>query len=261
MRPVLWLLIALTLLGGIAWVLLDSGRVAVARVEVTGLDRLSRAEVVHSAGVRVGEPLVLLDTSEVARGITANLAAAHSVEVSRRWPDTVQIDVRERVAVAGVRTGAGVQLLDRDGVAFAVDTELPDGVVTVRASQSAVGARPEDIGSESTPPEARALDGAVPVDGAPAMAVDGEVPAGAAVATVGNAAIVVAALPPRLRDQVVQVTVRSPDAIDLELGDGRTVHWGGPGRSGRKVMVLQALMNHDARAYDVSAPDAPTTRD
>ena len=245
MRPVLWLLIALTLLGGAAWVLLDSGRFAVVRVEITGLDRLDREEVMRSAGVRVGEPLILLDTEQVARGITADLAVARSAQVSRRWPDTVRIEVRERVAVAGVRTAMGVHLLDRDGVAFAVDGDLPQGVVPVRPVAQAAAA--EAGASDDNPPGTVGPDAALPA-------------AASATPAVSNAAVVVAALPSQLRDQVAQVTVGSPDAVDLELRDGRRVHWGGPGRAARKVLVLRALMKHEARIYDVSAPDAPTTR-
>ena len=229
-RGVLAMLVVITLLGGAAWVMLESGRVATERVEVTGLDRLDRDEVLRRAGVRVGEPLILLDTDEVARRITASLPAAGAAQVSRGWPRTVRIDVGERVAVAGVRTDAGVRLLDSAGVAFALDPKLPAGLVPI-----VVAVAPDAV--------------------APGVDVDA---AGRRAAS--NAAVVVAGLPAQVREQVTQVTARSPDAIDFELRDGRTVHWGGADRSARKLVVLQALLKHPADVYDVSAPDAPTTR-
>ena len=240
LRGVLAMLIVLTLLGGAAWVLLESGQVATARVEVTGLDRLDRAEVLRSAGVRLGEPLVLLDTDEVTRRITASLPAAGTARVSRGWPRTVRIDVGERVAVAGVRTDAGVRLLDHKGVVFALDPKLPAGLVpiVVDAAQGAAG----------------------PGAAAPGAVAPGAEVEAANTRAVSNAAVVVAALPPQVREQIEKVTARSPDAIDLELRDGRTVHWGGSDRSARKVVVLQALLGHAADVYDVSAPDVPTTR-
>jgi cell division protein FtsQ len=229
-RAGLVMVVVVALLGGAAWVMLESGHVATARVEVAGLDRLDRDEVLRHAGVRVGEPLVLLDADEVARRVTASLPTADTVTVSRRWPRTVRIDIRERVAVAGVHTGAGVRLLDREGVAFALAPKLPAGSVpiVVEAAHDAV-------------------------------APGGDAP-GAAARAVSNAAVIVAALPPQLRGQVIKATAHGPDAIDLELRDNRTVRWGGSDRSARKVVVLQALLRHDADVYDVSAPDAPTTR-
>ena len=240
MRGVLAMLVVLTLLGGAAWVILDSGQVATARVEITGLGRLDREEVLRSAGVRIGQPLILLDTDEVARRITASLPAAATAQVSRGWPRTVRIEIGERVAVAGVRTDAGVRLLDSDGVAFALDPKLPAGLMPIVA-----GAPPGAVAPGALAPGAVAPGGDVEDAGARA---------------VSNAAVVVAALPPGVREQVKKVTARSPAAIDLELGDGRTVHWGGTDRSARKIVVLQALLGHAADVYDVSAPDAPTTR-
>lgn len=227
LRALLSVLVVLTVLGGAAWLLLASGRVAVRTLEITGLDRLEHAQVERSAGISVGEPLVLVDTAAVARRITDGLPVVASVQVSRGWPGTVHIAVRERVAVAGVRTNEGVRLLDREGVTFAIDARLPAGVTPIVAPPS--------------------------VD-ADAAGVD------AAAQAVRNAAVVVAMLPPRVREQVEQVSALSPHAIDLSLRDGREVHWGGPERSTRKAVVLQALMSHSADEYDVSAPDAPTTR-
>ena len=224
-------LVVTTLLGGAVWVMLESGQVATARVDVSGLDRLERSEILRSAGVRVGEPLILLDTDEVARRITSTLPAAGTATVSRGWPRTVRIDVAERVAVAGVRTDAGVRLLDREGVAFALDPKLPDGLVPIMVDTGQDAFAP---GADVRPAASRAIS---------------------------HAAVVVAALPPQLREQVEKVTARSPDAIDLELTDGRVVHWGGPDRSARKVTVLQALLEHAAEVYDVSAPDVPATRE
>ena len=240
LRAVLSGLIALTLLCGAAWVLLESGWAAVRHVQVTGLDRLGRGQVLDSAGIVVGEPLVLLDSDEVARRITTSLRAARTVRVSRGWPRTVRIEVHERVAVVGVRVSGGVRVLDRDGVAFALDARLPAGVIPVLAS--AQGAA---MAGGPVPAEDAGMAGRIGAEGRQA---------------VSNAAVVVAALPPGVREQVEQVTAHSPDAIELELRDGRTVHWGGPDRSARKALVLQALMRHSADAYDVSAPNAPTTR-
>lgn len=71
---------------------------------------------------------------------------------------------------------------------------------------------------------------------------------------------VLRALPPAVARQVRQVSADSPDAVRLQLGGGRTVVWGSSGRAARKAAVLAVLLTRRARVYDVSAPDAPTTR-
>ena len=54
---------------------------------------------------------------------------------------------------------------------------------------------------------------------------------------------------------------RLPHAfVTLRLTRDRTVVWGSPERGDRKATVLTALMSRRADVYDVSAPDAPTTR-
>lgn len=68
------------------------------------------------------------------------------------------------------------------------------------------------------------------------------------------------ALPRSVRPQVRQVRATSPDDVRVELTRGRTVTWGSTDRGRRKAAVLAALVSRPAGVYDVSAPDAPTTR-
>ena len=82
---------------------------------------------------------------------------------------------------------------------------------------------------------------------------------GAGARTVRAAMDVLAAVPVRVRRQLVEVRAASPEQVTLRLTRGRTVVWGSPDRGERKAVVLTALMPRKARVYDVSAPDAPTT--
>lgn len=67
-------------------------------------------------------------------------------------------------------------------------------------------------------------------------------------------------LPAQLRGEVRQVRAGSPDRVQVLLTHGRTVVWGSAERGGRKAAVLAVLLTRKASVYDVSAPDAPTTR-
>jgi cell division protein FtsQ len=71
---------------------------------------------------------------------------------------------------------------------------------------------------------------------------------------------VLEALPAVVRGQVQQVRATSAEEVEVRLSRGRTVLWGSPDRGARKAAVLGVLISRKARVYDVSAPDAPTTR-
>lgn len=121
-------LIPVLLLG---WVLLSSPLLAVRTVAVSGTTRLSAAQVRAAADVVRGTPLARVDAGAVVRRVEA-LRAVADVKVSRRWPSTLHLTVVERVPVAGVVTGAGVTLVDADGVLFASAAALPAGVVRLQ---------------------------------------------------------------------------------------------------------------------------------
>jgi len=71
---------------------------------------------------------------------------------------------------------------------------------------------------------------------------------------------VLTSVPAPVRRQLLEVRAASPEQVMLRLTRGRTVVWGSPERGDRKAAVLTALMSRRASVYDVSAPEAPTTR-
>lgn len=73
-----------------------------------------------------------------------------------------------------------------------------------------------------------------------------------------EAAAVVAALPRRLAHRVAEVEATTMDSIAFELRDGRRVVWGSAESSALKAKVLGALIERQARVYDVSVPGSPT---
>jgi cell division protein FtsQ len=74
------------------------------------------------------------------------------------------------------------------------------------------------------------------------------------------AVTVLTSVPASVRRQLIEVRAASPEQVTLQLTRDRTVVWGSPDRGERKAAVLTALMSRRAQVYDVSAPDAPTTR-
>ncbi|WP_077347459.1 cell division protein FtsQ/DivIB [Tessaracoccus flavescens] len=73
-------------------------------------------------------------------------------------------------------------------------------------------------------------------------------------------ATVVANIPDDLRPQVSLLTAEAVDRIGFTLSDDREIVWGSAEESQLKGDVLAALLDVEAKVYDVSAPRHPTTK-
>jgi cell division protein FtsQ len=189
-------------------------------VTVEGTSRLSVAAVVRAAAIHRGDSLFRLDPAAVAHRVSALPVVAH-VDVRRHWPHGVVISVTERTPVGVVRQPVGVVLLDATGAPFATQAVAPPGLVDVQLN--------------------------APVPGA------GEPAARAAMQVLG-------ALPTTMRQRIAEVQAPSALAVTLLLRGGRTVVWGSPAHSARKVVVLRTVWHRHATVYDVSTPQVVVTR-
>lgn len=120
--------VPLVLLG---WVLLSSPLLAVRSVSVTGTRLLTPAQVRAAAAVVSGTPLARVDEGAIVRRVS-RLRPVARVDITRRWPGTLQVHVVERVAVAGIAEPGRFRLVDATGEAFAPAATLPPGVVRLQ---------------------------------------------------------------------------------------------------------------------------------
>jgi cell division protein FtsQ len=207
--------------GGAAWALLGSRLLAVRSVVITGTHLVPKAEVLQAAGVRLGTPLIRLNTSEIAARVET-IAQVQSAQVTKSWPDRVVIAVRERTpAFAVTAASGGFDLVD------------PGGVTVLWAAH-----RPSRLPLYLTTAAVASLRG--DPDVAAAAAVLGELPA-------------------RVRRSVASITAPTPDQVTLQLSNGVTILWGGIGDASAKAKELALLMPTHARYYDVSAPGTAMT--
>jgi cell division protein FtsQ len=169
-RLLVVLAVGVLVAGVVAWVLLGSPLLAVRTVQVDGEHGLSEEQVVRTAGITDGTPLVRVDTAAVAARVGA-LPQVASVEVTRGWPNTVVVTVAERVPVAVVTDGGTRRLLDAGGVVFDTITgSAPAGVVPLdvtdagpddaatTAALGALTALPRDVRAQVTGLAARTAD-------------------------------------------------------------------------------------------------------
>ncbi|MHA7270363.1 cell division protein FtsQ/DivIB [Arthrobacter sp. HLT1-20] len=156
-----------------------------------------------------------------------------SSRIEARPPSTLVVHIVERVPVALLKNGAEFILVDQDGVQLAAT---------------------KDPASVALP----LIDG-----GKAAIGKD----------TFAAMTAVLANLPQSILGQLANASAKSPDAVELQLADGRKVVWGNASDMVLKAQVLEALLNAPAptavpgkpapvpaKVFDVSAPRHPVTR-
>ncbi|WP_391858200.1 cell division protein FtsQ/DivIB [Streptomyces silvisoli] len=234
-RGVLALLVAVVLLlAGGTYLVYGSPWLRVRQVEVSGTRVLTPDQVRAAAAVRIGTPLVSVDTRAVADRLRSGLLRIASVDVERSWPDSIALKVTERTPKAVLKKDGKFQELDAGGVRFAVDSTPPSGVPFVELAGDAASTDQNQSPSNRYFGTDRLLHAAAQV------AMD---------------------LPESVQKQTQAIQVRSFDAISLELTGGRSVLWGSAERGAQKAAALAALMKAQGSAthYDVSAPTAPAS--
>jgi cell division protein FtsQ len=91
---------------------------------VTGIGAVTRDQVLDAAQVRLGTPLLQIDTDSVADRVAAIRRVART-HVQRQYPSALRITIVERVPVVVKDFPDGPHLYDRDGVDFATAPPPP----------------------------------------------------------------------------------------------------------------------------------------
>ena len=181
-RWLLWLAAA-GALALVVWVVGWSTWLGVDDVEVSGVTGAEAAAVSELVAVPAGTPLARVDTDAVAERVRERITVAE-VSVRRSWPGTLSVDVVPRTAALVVKNPQGrLEVVDAEGVAFAVVRTAPKGVPVVTAT-----------GSKGTTPGA-----------------------------LRSSLALLQALPPDLSGDVTSLTVSSADLVTFTLGSRTVV--------------------------------------
>ena len=217
-RTAFFAVLALAIVGGAAWALLGSSLLVVRHEQVTGNRLVPAAKVLAAAGIRRGTPLASVNTTAAARRVE-QIAQVRSARVTRSFPNTVVISVRERTPSLAVRAAGGYALTDSSGVTIRWSARKPAGLPVLR----------------QPPAQLRGDPG------------------------VRAAAAVLARLPHHLRTLVVAVSAPTAAAVTLTLRSGVTVLWGSPAKDAVKAAEVTVLLRTHARYLDVSDPAMAVT--
>jgi cell division protein FtsQ len=213
-------LLAVGIAAAAVWLLLGSKLLVVRQVKVVGGSRLvPAAQVRHAASAALGTPLADVNTRAIAARVE-QLNTVAWAQVSKSWPDTLVITVRQRIPVLAVASGTRFQLIDGTGVTVRWAARKPAGMPLLAA-----------------PPAV--------LRGSPAIRA---------------AAAVLAELPSGLRSRVRSVAAPASDAVTLRLAGRINILWGGTGQARLKLAELGRLMRSHARYYDISDPNTPVTQ-
>jgi cell division protein FtsQ len=201
--------------------LLDVDRITVSGADHTGADAVRAASGIHRH-----TPMIDVDTG-AARAKLLALPWVADATVTRHWPATVEVRVRERAAVAVEPAGqGGFALLDVTGRVLGVEAAPPPGLPQLAGLPPA--------GTPGTRGTAEA---------APALGV-------------------ASSLPVSLRPRVVTVVVVEGGAVDLRLADAGVVHLGPPDDLQAKLLaaltVLEQVDLTNVCTIDVRVPTAPS---
>jgi cell division protein FtsQ len=157
LKMLLWTVLLVIAGVGLALILYFTPAMSARSIIVTGTGAVTREEVLDAAQVRLGTPLLQINTSQVADRVAAIRRVA-SARVQRQYPSALRITILERVPVAVKDFADGPHLFDRDGVDFAtapppaalpyleVDNPGPTDPATKAALQVLTTLRPEVAG-------------------------------------------------------------------------------------------------------------------
>ena len=135
-----WTVLAIGVIGVGGFAVSHSEFLDVDDVQITGLSTeagtgLSKPELIEAAAVMIGSPMLTVDIDGIAERLIA-LPWVAEVTVSRRWPSSVELWIRQRVAVANaVDRSASVALLDAEGTVLEHRGEQVVGIPVIRVDQ------------------------------------------------------------------------------------------------------------------------------
>ncbi len=219
-------LAVVALVAGVAWALLGSSFLVVRTVRTTG-SSVPRSAVLSAADVRMGTPLIRVDTGAIARRVE-RIRQVQVARVTLSWPDGLVIWTRRRTAAFALRVAGGYDVLDSYGVVLRHSARAPRGLLPIRLAAGQAG--------PLVPAGSLRRDRAVLAAGA-----------------------VVRAMPAWLRKKVLMVRADGPADVILVMRGGSVVRWGGPARAAAKAAEVAVLLRTRAGYYDVSDPATAVT--
>lgn len=143
---VLVAVLVLALFGGAVWLVGFSSVLAVKKVSVTGVEVLAEDDVARAAAVQQGRPMARQDLDAIAERVRG-LKPVESVEVQRKWPNTISVAVTERTPLFAAGRDGNFMIIDRHGVPFQVVQKSPQGLLVADVDPASDKRMLKDLGT------------------------------------------------------------------------------------------------------------------
>ena len=86
----------------------------VSNIEVVGADRYTQEEIIEASDIKDGDNLMFVNRSSVAQRIYSKLIYIGEVNIKRKLPNTIVIEISESDSVAVVESDSGLWLIDNN---------------------------------------------------------------------------------------------------------------------------------------------------
>lgn len=193
------------------------------RVDVTGLEHTDRQMLLATGSLDLGQPMTDIDIDR-ARARIAALPWVDTVSIHRHWPNTLEVEVTERRAVAALTVEGGWLVLDPTGRVLETRAARPTDLTVIAPT----GATSEPGGSV----------GAV----LPAISLAGYVT-------------------PDLRPWFIDIVLNADGGLDARLATGITVVFGSPVHLADKMIGLATVLTRvdlkDVDRIDLQVANSP----
>jgi len=104
----------------------------VMEVEVTGVTKYTKADIIEASGISAGDNILLLDAAEAERNIRAAMPYINEVSVQPSLPALIRISVSESTAVAVIDHRNSILLIDSSGKVLDILNAVPRGLIEIR---------------------------------------------------------------------------------------------------------------------------------
>ena len=109
----------------------------IVEIEVLGASMYSSAEIINASGIKIGDNILFVSTSDAEQRIYSALPYINEVNIDFTFPDTVTINIKESTAIAAMYYRGAVLKIDSAGRALELIDNIPAGLIEIIGFTSA----------------------------------------------------------------------------------------------------------------------------
>lgn len=162
MRTTVLAVAFLASLAALLWIYTSTGVLNVRNIEIEGNQKLDAGYLESLTGITSDTHLLKMDVKAVERALCSE-PYIQSVSISRRFPATVILEIRERKPQGMIIQNGKYHLVDSSGYILESLVEMPQGVVEIRDMQAPMLFPGKEISGEDFT-SAMSLRGSLPLE-------------------------------------------------------------------------------------------------